>query len=107
MFDDPKKALEQLEQQLLAAGTPDEEEEPEFLSDEEYDDPEADENPLAAAYEKQAFSRRSAGFDAQADAMDTARYVPAPEKRKKGKLLLFLLAAAALALTAWKLRWLV
>ena len=106
MFDDPKKALEQLEQQLLAAEISEEEEEPEFLSDEEYDEPEADEDPLAAAYEKQAFSRRSAGFDAQADAMDTARYVPAPKKRKKGKLLLFLLAAAALALMAWKLGWL-
>ena len=107
MFDDPKKALEQLEQQLLAAEISEEEEEPEFLSDEEYDEPEADEDPLAAAYEKQAFSRRSAGFDAQADAMDTARDVPAPKKRKKGKLLLFLLAAAALALMAWKLGWLV
>ena len=107
MFDDPKKALEQLEQQLLAAETPDEEEESEYLSDEEYAEQEEVENAFAALYEKQAFSRRSAGFDAQADAMDTARYVPAPKKRKKGKLLLFLLASAALALTAWKLRWLV
>ena len=106
MFDDPKKALAQLEQQLLAAEISEEEEEPEFLSDEEYDEPEADEDPLAAAYEKQAFSRRSAGFDPYADTMDTARYVPAPKKKRKGKLL-FLLAAAALVLMAWKLGWLV
>ena len=107
MFDDPKKALAQLEQQLLAAEISEEEEEPEFLSDEEYDEPEADESPLAAAYEKQAFSRRSAGFDPYADTMDTGRYVPASKKKKKGGLLLFLLAAAALALMAWKLGWLV
>ena len=106
MFDDPKKALAQLEQQLLAAEISEEEEEAEFLSDEEYDEPEADGNPLAAAYEKLAFSRRSAGFDPYADTMDTSRYVPAPKKKRKGKLL-FLLAAAALALMAWKLGWLV
>ena len=110
MFDNPKKELERLQEQLLAAEAHDPEEDFDDLSDDMFQESDPDEvldNELyAVLYDDRDFSRRSAGFDPYADTMDTGRYVPAPKKKRKGKLL-FLLAAAALALMAWKLGWLV
>jgi len=101
MFDNPKKELERLEQQLLAA----EESAAEDLdgfSDEIYDEIDIEES-----YE---LSRRSAGFDIQDDLyeMDASRYVPAPKKKGIGGLLLIAILelGLAVALIAWWMGWL-
>ena len=104
MFDNPKKELERLEQQLLAAETDHEaedafcDEELDLLLDEpSYKD------------DDRGFSRRAAGFelDNTPYEMDSDRYVPAPKKKGIGGLLfiaiLELLAAAGLI--GWWLGW--
>ncbi len=93
MFDNPKKELERLEQQLLAAEQRDalEEEENLFLEDTDdfYDD----------------LSSRSTGFGIDEEyIMDTDRYVPA-KRKSMGGLVFFalLLAVSATALALWAL----
>ena len=96
MFDNPKKELERLEQQLLAVEktdfeepAPDDEElYDEFEADEVYDDElQALLDPDISAdwtrrREAQSFSGRAAGFDDADDyEMDDGRYVPAPKKK--------------------------
>ena len=102
MFDNPKKELERLEQQLLAVEAP---------GEEDFDVlPDADDIPDDTLHtmlnDDRAFSRRSAGFDIPDDTyeMDTDRYVPAPRKKRRGGLLLF--ACLVLALIAWRMGWL-
>ena len=96
MFDNPKKELERLEQELLAVEAS--EEEPDFdeFSDEEYED----------LPEERDFFRRSAGFDIPdgSYSMDSSRYVPAPKKKRRGGLLL--IACVIAALIAWRMGWL-
>ena len=99
MFDNPKKELELLEQQLLAAEEPDAENFDDF-SDEIYDEIDLE--------EARAFSRRSAGFDSEDDLyeMDSRRYVPVPRKKGIGGLVFvsFLELLVAAGLIAWWLR---
>ena len=111
MFDNPKKELERLEQQLLAA----ERSEPEAdYSDVPYEQPAVDEvlddALYAALYDDREFSRRSAGFDIPDEdyEMDTDRYVPAPKKKGIGGLVLIAILELilAFALIAWWLGWL-
>ena len=97
MFDNPKKELEWLQEQLLAV----ERKQPDdnLDTDEELWSPDQD------------FISRSAGFDADIEEyeMDTDRYVPARKKKGKGSLLFaafLLLVAAGLFIFWWK-GWLV
>ena len=97
MFDNPKKELERLEQQLLAI----EEKQPDdnFDTDEEQWSPDPD------------FIRRSAGFDAEKEEyeMNADRYVPAPRKKGiKGRLFIvfLVLIGAGLLISRW-MGWLV
>ena len=65
MFDNPKKELERLQEQLLAAETDD-------LQEEDFD----------SSYDVLSEIRsRAAGFDAEDYVMDDDRYVPAPRKK--------------------------
>ena len=108
MFDNPKKELERLEQQLLAAEADDEAED--AFCNEEYDEA-LDLLLDEPSYEDddRGFSRRAAGFDIDDTPyeMDSDRYVPAPKKKGIGGLLfiaiLELLAAAGLI--GWWLGW--
>ena len=110
MFDNPKKELERLEQQLLAAEDFDaEDSDP---RDEIYDVFDEDEVYGGdAPYEEDelAFSRRSAGFVIRESPyeMDTDRYVPAPKKKGIGGLLFiaFLELLLAAGLIGWWLGW--
>ena len=115
MFDNPKKELERLEQQLLAAENY--EKEPEELQDdilEEYEEfEEFEEDPcddeLYALLNGSApvrgeepdwdFVHRSAGFDAEMEEyeMDADRYVP-PQRKKNGCLITFALVQALLVI---------
>ena len=119
MFDNPKKELEWLQQQLLAAESHDDEEDevPEELEEDIYDDF-AEDDPFdeeleallngtpARRYDTtgQDVSRRAAGFDANDYVMDTDRYVPAPKKRS-GCLTAFALiqALAIIVFVLWAL----
>ena len=97
MFDNPKKELERLEQQLLEVDTSEEE----VFSDdfsEEADD-------IGTIYEDLSFYSRSAGVNEREGsfAMDTARYVPVPKKKRRGGWLL--IACLAVALIAWRMGW--
>ena len=119
MFDNPKKELERLQEQLLAAESHDEEfpEEPdddiydEFAEDEPFDE-ELDailsgRAPRLRRSENAArdVSNRATGFDADDYVMDTDRYIPAPQKRGNGCLAAFGIfqAIAVIALIAWLL----
>ena len=110
MFDNPKKELERLQEQLLAAEAHDPEEDFDDLSDDMFQESDPDEvldNELyAVLYDDRDFSRRSAGFDAEYE-MDADRYVHAPKKKGIGGLLFvaFLELVAAAALIAWWLGW--
>ena len=106
MFDNPKKELERLEQQLLAVDTSDEK----AVFDEFDEDTAihaffAETDNIDAICEDLIFSARSAGFDTQEDShvMDTNRYVAVPKKKRKGGWLLILCLAAALI--AWRMGW--
>ena len=118
MFDNPKKELERLEQQLLAAEHYDEEEVPEELDEDIYDDFEDDE-PFDAEldallnggsvrrYDRADgdVSRRAAGFDTEDYVMDTDRYVPAPKRKGRGLIVFALVQALAIiAFVLWALR---
>ena len=90
MFDNPKKELERLQEQLLAV----EDKQP----DDTFDSPDQD------------FLSRSAGFDAEINAyeMDTDRYVPARKKKRKVGLLFaaFLVLLGAGLFFFWGKGWL-
>lgn len=101
MFDNPKKELERLEQQLLAAEASDPEDSDfDELDEAEYEDPIMDDEELMALL------GRSAGYEAdipEDHAMNEDRYV-APKKKKgiRGLLVIaFLEAIAIIALAAW------
>ena len=114
MFDNPKKELAWLEQQLLASEHHDEEDEfPEELEEDIYEDEPFDEelDILLNGGSGRRFddrnrrvSDRAAGFDADDYIMDTDRYVPAP-KRKSGCLTAFALiqALAIIGFVVWAL----
>ena len=101
MFDNPKKELERLQEQLLAAEARD----PEEIFDDDFDASAAedilDDDLYAVLYEDRDVSSRSAGFDMKYE-MEPDRYVAAAKKKKKwlGDLLfaivLIVLAAATL-----------
>ena len=121
MFDDPKKELERLEQQLLAAARPEpEDEEFDDLQEEYYDDYEEDEDcdeellAMLSGTRKvnfderrkaQKLSRRSAGFDADLEEyeMERDRYVPAPKKKSLAGMVFVavLELAVAIGLILW------
>ena len=108
MFDNPKKELERLEQQLLAAGRYEEDEIPEEPDEEIYEEFEEDEpfdeeldallngsTPVRGEEPDWDLIDRSAGFDSDLEEyeMDADRYVPAPQK-KNGCLITFALVQA-------------
>ena len=118
MFDNPKKELERLQAQLLAAENDYEEDEvldeleedifEEFAEDEPFDE---ELDILLNGGSGRRFddrnlhvSGRAAGFDADDYEMDTDRYVPAP-KRKNGCLTAFALfqALAIIGFVVWAL----
>ena len=110
MFDNPKKELEWLQEQLLAAEAHDPVDD---FDDEIPDTPEdefLDDDLYAVLYDDREFFRRSAGFDISDDAyeMDTDRYVPAPKKKGIGGMLFlaFLELVLAVLLIAWWQGWL-
>ena len=118
MFDNPKKELERLEQQLLAVEAQDEEELDDLYDDtyEEFDEGDPYDAELEALLngtplrqrpyaDDRDVSGRATGFDADDYEMDTNRYVPAPKKRGIGCLAAFGLfqAVAVIALIAWLL----
>ena len=119
MFDNPKKELERLEQQLLAVSDPDpEEDEFDELLEEFYDDAEdedIDDDELSALLNgprstdfddrraAQKFSSRSAGFDDEEYEMERDRYVPVPKKKRVGGLVF--VSILELALTIGLILW--
>ena len=117
MFDNPKKELERLQAQLLAAEATDEaefedfSEEIEEITEDEFYDAELDAllNGTTARSrrhdEVRDISGRATGFDADDYVMDTSRYVPAPKKKGIGCLTAFGLfqAFAVIGLIAWLL----
>ena len=117
MFDNPKKELERLEQQLLAASKrapknqefDDLEDEPvdEFEEDELFDDEldailnGADSGHFDNRHAAQEFTRRSAGFDAdleEDDELERERYVPAPRKKSNAGMVFVAVLELALAI---------
>ena len=103
MFDNPKKELERLEQQLLAAEAADTEEDFEELYEEEYEVFDAEDDELMELL------GRSAGFDSQSDElydMEENRYAAPPKKKGiRGLLMIACLEAIAIiALAVWWLR---
>ena len=97
MFDNPKKELERLEQQLLAMEVSEENSEPDSFP--------AETDDIDTIYDDLSFSRRSAGFDVRgaSSVMDTNRYVAVPKKKRRGGWLL--IACLAVALIAWRMGW--
>ena len=118
MFDNPKKELERLQAQLLAAENDYEEDEvldeleedifEEFAEDEPFDE-ELDALLSGSSRRFDAADRnvsyRASGFDADDYIMDTDRYVPAPRKKNTG-LIVFALAQALaiIGFVLWALR---
>ena len=119
MFDNPKKELAWLEQQLLASEHHDEEDEfPEELEEDIYEDVSEDE-PFDEELDillnggsgrrfddrSRRVSDRAAGFDADDYIMDTDRYVPAPKKKNTGLIIFALVQALAIiGFVLWALR---
>jgi len=118
MFDDPKKELERLQQQLLAAEEPIEEDpedlfedidEAAFCDDELYDD-ELQTLLTGGTLRRRAdpnrdVSGRATGYDADDYEMDPGRYVAPPKKKGIGCLASFALTLAlfVIALVGWAL----
>ena len=108
MFDDPKKALERLQEELLAAESHDPAED---FEDEIFDSSQQDEllddELYAVLYDDRKLSRRSAGFEEDYE-MNSDRYVPAPKKKGIGGMifLAFLELLLAIVLFAWWQGWL-
>ena len=119
MFDNPKKELERLEQQLLAAESYEEDDEiyddfeddmdDDFTEDEPFDE-ELDAllsggSARISRWDERNVSGRAAGFDADDDIMDTDRYVPAPKKKNTGLIIFALIQALAIiGFVLWALR---
>ena len=121
MFDNPKKELERLQAQLLAAEScdDDENEVPEELDEdidlyEDFEEDEPFDEELDALLNGSSrrfdaadrnVSYRASGFDADDYVMDTDRYVPAPRKKNTG-LIVFALAQALaiIGFVLWALR---
>ena len=110
MFDNPKKELEWLEQQLLAAELDDEEDEEE-MDGEEFDrlyddiyDEFGREEPYEMDDELRSMLSRSAGYEEEYE-MDADRYVPAPKKKGFRALVAFALGLplVIIALVLWYL----
>ena len=129
MFDNPKKELERLEQQLLAAEIDEEDEDFESLYDEIYDEFGAEESYEVDEELKRMLNYtdvpirnysnnygqsdrdvagRAAGFDADEEDyyMDTERYVASPKKKKGIRGLLVLACLEAIAIIALAVWWL-
>lgn len=121
MFDNPKKELERLQAQLLAAEScdDDENEVPEELDEdidlyEDFEEDEPFDEELDALLNGSSrrfdtadrnVSRRAAGFDADDYVMDTDRYVPAPKKKGTGLIIFALVQALAIiGFVLWALR---
>ena len=121
MFDNPKKELEWLQAQLLAAEScdDDENEVPEELDEdidlyEDFEEDEPFDEELDALLNGSSrrfdtadrnVSRRAAGFDADDYIMDTDRDVPAPKKKGTGLIIFALVQAlASIGLVRWALR---
>ena len=121
MFDNPKKELEWLQAQLLAAEScdDDENEVPEELDEdidlyEDFEEDEPFDEELDALLNGSSrrfdtadrnVSRRAAGFDADDYVMDTDRYVPAPKKKGNGLIIFALVQALAIiGFVLWALR---
>ena len=117
MFDDPKKALERLQEQLLAAEEPTEED-PTDLLEEIYEEPDEDElfddeldsllngGTLRRRVEPDKdVSGRATGYDASDYEMDARRFVAPPKKKGLGCLTAFALVQAIIvcALAVWAL----
>ena len=109
MFDNPKKELERLEQQLLAAETDyGEFEEAEDEESEEFDRVYADiydefgrEEPYEMDEELQSMFSRSAGYE-ETCVMDEDRYVPARKKSFRGLVTVaILLPLTVIAFVVW------
>ena len=121
MFDNPKKELEWLQAQLLAAEScdDDENEVPEELDEdidlyEDFEEDEPFDEELDALLNGSSrrfdtadrnVSRRAAGFDADDYVMDTDRSVPAPKKKGTGLIIFALVQALAIiGFVLWALR---
>lgn len=121
MFDNPKKELEWLQAQLLAAEScdDDENEVPEELDEdidlyEDFEEDEPFDEELDALLNGSSrrfdtadrnVSRRAAGFDADDYIMDTDRYVSAPKKKGTGLIIFALVQALAIiGFVLWALR---
>ena len=119
MFDNPKKELERLQAQLLAAESCDDEEDEvlEELDEDIYEEFEEDEpfdeeldallngHPCRFDTPERDISRRAAGFDADDDIMDTDRYVPAPKKKGTGLIIFAMVQALTIiGFVLWALR---
>ena len=108
MFDNPKKALERLQEELLAAESHDPVED---FEDEIFDSPQQDDflddELYAVLYDDRKPSRRSVGFE-EDYAMNSDRYVPAPKKKGIGGMIFlgFLELVLAVVLFAWWQGWL-
>ena len=121
MFDNPKKELEWLQAQLLAAESCDDDdnevleeldEDIDLYDDFEEDEPFDEELDALLNGSSRRFdtadrnvSRRAAGFDADDYIMDTDRYVPAPKKKGTGLIIFALVQALAIiGFVLWALR---
>ena len=108
MFDNPKKALERLQEELLAAESHDPVED---FEDEIFDSPQQDnlldDELYAVLYDEPNISRRSAGFEADYE-MNSDRYVPAPKQKGIGGMIFLALLELVLAIVlfAWWQGWL-
>ena len=117
MFDNPKKELERLQAQLLAAESYDDDDVLEEVEEDIYDEFEEDEpfdeeldallnggSPRFEAADRHV-SHRAAGFDADDYVMDTDRYVPAPRRKGRGLIIFALVQALAIiGFVLWALR---
>jgi len=110
MFDNPKKELERIQAQLLAAEAHDSAEdfEDELFNESNPDDI-LDDELYAALYGDQDFSHRCAAFGVPDEnyVMDSDRYVAVAKKKKKwfGDLLfaiLLVVLAAAILIGRWQ-----
>ena len=105
LFDDPKKELKLLEQQLLAAEMAPPEEDIDGFSDEIYEEF-SDEFSFEEENELPLYGR-AAGFDAEVEEeeyyMDESRYAAPPKKKGFRGLVIFALlqAIVIIALVTW------
>ena len=105
LFDDPKKELERLQQQLLAAEMAPPEEDIDDFSDEIYEEF-GDEFSFEEENDLSLYGR-AAGFDAETEEeeyyMDEDRYAAPPKKKGFRGLVIFALLQAILiiALVTW------